>query len=103
MIGHAIYALETIPSWSKNSRGASPAQHLAWSDEIITRMRDNNVVDVSVLVGELQTVIAVQDYQTHTSRLCATPDLSRSYGSLCHQRLSHLLDNGHGIGIRSSP
>ena len=49
MIGHAISALETI---SSTFRSVSPAQHNAWSDQIITRMRDNNIVDVSVLVGE---------------------------------------------------
>lgn len=52
MIGHAICALETIPTWVETSKAISPAQHLALSNAIITRMRDNNVVDISVLVGK---------------------------------------------------
>lgn len=67
MIGHAICALETISTWSDTSSAVSPAQHLAWSNEIITKMRDNNIVDVSVLVGK-------QDKPAKTARaggLCA--------------------------------
>jgi len=52
MIGHAICALEAVSTWSEASSAVSPAQHLAWSNEIITKMRDNNIVDVSVLVGK---------------------------------------------------
>jgi len=55
MIGHAICALETISSWSEVSKGVSPAQHLAWSDQLIIKMRDGNAVDVSVLVGKQET------------------------------------------------
>jgi hypothetical protein len=84
MIGHAICALETISTWSETSSAISPAQHLAWSDELITKMRDNNIVDVSVLVGKQDTAAILENLAAHSSRLRASPALSRAYGSLRH-------------------
>lgn len=52
MIGHAIYAIETIPTWTENTKEASPEQHLAKSESLMNKMRDANVIDVGVLIGK---------------------------------------------------
>jgi len=102
MIGHAICALETISTWSETSSAASPAQHLAWSNEIITKMRDNNIVDVSVLVGKQDEPAKLQKLATDAFRLHTPSTLPRTHGSLGNQRLAHMLDHWHGVGIRPS-
>jgi hypothetical protein len=102
MIGHAICALETISTWSETSSAASPAQHLAWSNEMITKMRDNNIVDVSVLVGKQDKPAKLHELVAHAFRLRTSPTVSRPHGSLCHRRFAHMLHHWHGVGIRPS-
>jgi hypothetical protein len=102
MIGHAICALETISTWSDTSSAVSPAQHLAWSNEIITKMRDNNIVDVSVLVGKQRKPVSVHKLAAYASRLHTPPTSPRTHGSLGHQRLAHMLHYWHGVSIRPS-
>jgi len=85
MIGHAICALETISSWSEDSKEVSPAQHLEWSDQLIIRMRDSNAVDVSVLVGEQQT-------DRNRSRFIDT-DLGYVLHLLYHIHMAHWVTN----------
>jgi len=63
-------------------------------------MRDNNIVDVSVLVGKQDKPAKLQELAAYAPRLRTSPTLSRTHGPLGYRRLAHMLHHWYGVGIR---